>query len=145
MKFNWGIFAYSLFGVFVIFILTMVYYATKQNNELVTENYYEKELEFKDILVKEENSKQLTDTISYTISANSFEIKFPAEITSPITGTIYFYKPSSEAADINQPLNISNNVQSFNLSTFKKGMYKVKIDWMANKVKYYHEFPIVIH
>ncbi len=144
MKINWGFFAFSLFGVFVAFILGLVYYATQQNNELVTENYYEKELKFKDILDQEENSKQLKDSVTHVFNSSSLEIKFPSDITSPIAGSIYFYKPSNEAFDITKPLNVTNNIQKFDLALFHKGMYMVKVDWMANKVKYYHEFSIVI-
>lgn len=90
MKFNWGVFAFSLFGVFVVFMLGMVYFATKQNNELVTENYYEKELEFKDILVKKEHSALLLEQVTYQADLKSFNIVFPTEITTPIRVTLFF-------------------------------------------------------
>lgn len=143
MKINWGIFAFSLFGVFVVFMLGMVYFATKQNNELVTENYYEKELEFKEILVKKEHAALLTEQVTYQADSKSFNIVFPTEITTPISGNIVFYKPSDLKADKSFILEVKNNIQSFPFSAFEKGMYHVKIDWKANDVEYYHELTLV--
>lgn len=143
MKFNWGVFAFSLFGVFVVFMLGMVYFATKQNNELVTENYYEKELEFKEILVKKEHSALLLEQVTYQADLKSFNIVFPTEITTPISGNIVFYKPSDLKADKSFPLEVKNNAQTFQFSAFEKGMYHVKIDWKANDIEYYHELTLV--
>ena len=143
MKINWGIFAFSLFGVFVVFMLGMVYFATKQNNELVTENYYEKELEFKDILVKKGHSALLSEQVTYQLDLKSLHIVFPTEITTPISGNIVFYKPSDLKADKSFPLEVKNNFQTFQFSVFEKGMYHVKIDWKANDIEYYHELTLV--
>jgi hypothetical protein len=144
MKINWGIFAFSLFGVFVVFMLGMVYFATKQNNELVTENYYEKELEFKEVLKKKEQSSKLLETITFNTDETYLNLQFPKEIVGKITGEIVFYKPSNQTADKTVPLNVENNLQQFKLTDFEKGMYRVKVDWKANGNEFYNELDVVI-
>lgn len=144
MKFNWGIFAFSLFGVFVVFMLTMVFFASKQNNELVTENYYEKELEFKSILEKKNQANNLTEKVTFNIDADNLKLVFPKEIEGEISGEIVFYKPSNQTADKTIVFNTKNNIQQFKLTLFEKGMYRVKIDWNSSKKGYYNELDVVI-
>lgn len=144
MKFNWGIFAFSLFGVFVVFMLTMVFFASKQNNELVTENYYEKELEFKSILEKKNQANNLTEKVIFNIDADNLNLIFPKEIVGEISGEIVFYKPSNQTADKTIVFNTKNNIQQFKLTLFEKGMYRVKIDWNSSKKGYYNELDVVI-
>ncbi|HRN42370.1 MAG TPA: FixH family protein [Vicingus sp.] len=144
MKFNWGIFAFSLFGVFVVFMLTMVFFASKQNNELVTENYYEKELEFKTILEKKNQANNLTEKVIFNIDADNLNLIFPKEIVGEISGEIVFYKPSNQTADKTIVFNTKNNIQQFKLTLFEKGMYRVKIDWNASEKEYYNELDVVI-
>lgn len=144
MKFNWGVFAFSLFGVFVVFMLSLVYFATKQNNELVTENYYEKELEFKEVLIKKENTLKLSEQVSFELNSENMVISFPKEITEQITGKLFFYKPSNEKFDKDIAINTIENTQQIAISEFQKGMYHVKIDWKANNTDYFNEISIVI-
>lgn len=144
MKFNWGIFAFSLFGVFVVFMLTMVFFASKQNNELVTENYYEKELEFKTILEKKNQANNLTEKVIFNIDADNLNLIFPKEIVGEISGEIVFYKPSNQTADKTIVFNTKNNTQQFKLTLFEKGMYRVKIDWNSSEKGYYNELDVVI-
>lgn len=144
MKFNWGVFAFSLFGVFVVFMLTLVYFATKQNNELVTDNYYEKELEFKEVLVKKQNTTKLTEQVIFNITNENIEVLFPKEISKQITGKMYFYKPSNEQLDKEFVIKLINYTQQIPLQPFQKGMYHVKIDWKANNTDYFNEISIVI-
>lgn len=144
MKINWGVFAFSLFGVFVVFMLVLVYFATQQNNELVTENYYEKELAFKDVLTKKENTNNLKEQVKLNVLDKNLELVFPTEITNKIFGQITFYKPSDEKADQVFDINTTENKQLFELTSFQKGMYRVKVDWKANNVDYFNEISVVI-
>lgn len=144
MKINWGIFAFSLFGVFVVFMLSLVYFATQQNNELVTEDYYEKELAFKEVLIKKENATKLAEQAELTVVGENLELIFPKEITAEIMGQIFFYKPSDEKFDQTIDIKPTDNKQVFPISTFQKGMYRVKIDWKANDTSYFNEISVVI-
>ena len=65
MKLNWGIFAFGLFGSFALFMIGLAIYASQQTNELVTEDYYEKELEFKEVLKKQERTKLLNSELTW--------------------------------------------------------------------------------
>lgn len=145
MKFNWG-FGITLFIIlFVGFMLILVFNATKQNHELVTENYYEKELEFKDILVKKKRAlNTFKEQVKIDVKSEELIIIYPIEVTTTITGNILFFKPSSKKEDKLFEINTKDNKQTIPLSSLTKGMYKVKIDWTTNNNEFYNELTVVI-
>ena len=144
MKITWGTGAFIFFGVFVLFMLGLVYLTTQQSNELVTEDYYEKELDFKEVLKKKERTNLLSEQLTWTIENNELIVSFPNEIGKNISGKIIFFKPSSQKDDKEIPFQINSNTYKVNVKDFSKGMYKIKIDWQANDVEYFNEDQLVI-
>ena len=144
MKITWGTGAFIFFGVFVLFMLGLVYLTTQQINELVTEDYYEKELDFKEVLKKKERTNLLSEQLTWTIENNELIVSFPNEIGKNISGKIIFFKPSSQKDDKEIPFQINSNTYKVNVKDFSKGMYKIKIDWQANDVEYFNEDQLVI-
>ena len=71
-------------------------------------------------------------------------ITFPQEITTTITGTIIFFKPSSQKDDKKIPFKATSNNFNIDISDYSSGMYKMKIDWDANNTEYYNEDQIII-
>lgn len=145
LKFNWGVGITLFIILFVGFMLTLVFKAGQQNHELVTENYYEKELEFKAILDKKENAKNtFAEQLTCEIKKDSVIILFPPEVNGNITGNIYFFKPSKKADDITFKINTTDHSHSIPLQQLTSGMFKVKVDWQVNKEEYYNESTLVI-
>lgn len=145
MKFNWGVGITVFIALFVGFMVMMVLKAGKQNHELITEDYYEKELEFKDILTKKENALQaFKEQLKCVIEDGQVVFYFPEEVTSEISGTIYFFKPSKQDDDATFQIEASNNQQKIALDRLASGMYKIKADWYSNGKGYYNESTIVI-
>ena len=139
MKFNWGTGIFIFFGVFVIFMLSMVYLSSQQKNELVTEDYYKKELAFKEVLKKQERTEQLSEKLRWRITNEHLEIIFPKEVGSKIKGDLIFFKPSNQKDDKIFSFQITKNTYRINISEFSSGMYKLKIDWVANNISYFNQ------
>lgn len=144
MKFNWGTGAFLLFGGFVVFMLGLVFFASKQSHELVTDNYYEKELEFKNVLVKQELTEMLTEQLKIEIKGKELNLTFPKEVGNNIDGTIFFFKPSNINDDKEISFTTDNGTKTIDVANFSTGMYKVKVNWNASKKEYYNEKEIVI-
>lgn len=145
MKFNWGVGITIFIILFVGFMIILVLKAGNQNHELVTENYYEKELEFKDILVKKENALQsFNEQLTCKVEEENVVIIFPSEIKGEIKGSIYFFKPSKESDDATFEIVASDNQQKIGLDKLSSGMYKVKVDWNSDGEAFYNESTIVI-
>ena len=139
MKFNWGTGIFIFFVIFVIFMLTMVYLSSQQKSELVTEDYYENELAFKEIIKKEARTAKLSEKLSWQIINKQLIIQFPREVGEIITGEITFFKPSNQNDDKKISFQTSSNNYSIDVSKFFSGMYQLKIDWSANNIEYYNE------
>ncbi len=144
MKFNWGTGAFMLFGSFAIFMSGLAIFASMQSNELVTDDYYEKELEFKEVLKKQERTAMLSDQIKFKIDKEQFVIDFPKEVEGEIWGKVVFFKPSSKKDDKSIEFKTSNHIYKIDASGYSSGMYKVKVDWNASDIEYYNETEIVI-
>ena len=144
MKFNWGTGAFMLFGGFAIFMTCLAIFASMQSNELVTDDYYEKELEFEEVQKKQERTSQLSEQLLWKIEEGEFIVDFPNEITTEISGTITFFKPSSQKDDKSIEFKTTLGNYKIDLAAYSSGMYKVKIDWESSGVEYYNEGEIVI-
>ena len=56
MKFNWGVGIFTFYGLFVVFILALVFRSSQENYDLVTEDYYQQEIRFEEVINKRNNA-----------------------------------------------------------------------------------------
>ena len=61
-KSAWGIGIFAGYGVFIIFVLALVLYASIQDVQLVEESYYEKGLAYQDRIDRRDRANQLART-----------------------------------------------------------------------------------
>lgn len=138
MKFNWGHGITIAIIVCVLGLMTPVYLSMQQDIELVTEEYYAKELLFEKDIQKIKNFNKLKEDISIRMG-DSVYVQFPAYFnrsTSP-AGQITFYRPSDEILDVTADLNLNDSLyMAFPVSKFRKGKYEVIIDWKHEETPY---------
>ena len=139
MKLTWGVGVIGMFVAFVLFMLGLVYLATQQSHELVTENYYEEELSFIERKKREHRSKSLSEEVKWRIVDNTVHVDFPDEVGNAVSGVLKFYKPSAQRHDRTVPFESDSNVYIVDVSKFASGMYKLMIDWESGGVEYYKE------
>lgn len=146
MKLNWGTGIAIFIGIFIITMVSMVFKASQQSHELVTTDYYAKELDFQNLLQKSKRTlATFEQPIKTKIVANKLELTFPDEVENErITGSIYFFKASNQNKDLNVPIKTENRKQFFELSDFTRGKYDLKIEWKVNQDEYYTELEIRI-
>lgn len=147
IKFNWG------FGIVVCFILfgigtiAMVYISMTAHVDLVTDDYYEKELRYEDHIRLVRSADALEKPVMMELSGSSLNLTYP-DIGSPekYTGTIFFFRPSDKRGDFSREVRLDSlHAQSFPLSDFTSGLWRVKITWNVEDGKYYSEMPVVIY
>ena len=145
-KLNWGHSIFIAIVVCMISILTLVFKTVNQKIELVTEDYYPKELKYEDQITKQKNSAQLNNSIEIEID-DSIKIIFPKELEdhSLIKGEIWFYRASKMKDDIKDSIYLTNSYSiSYPLSKFSNGKYQVIIDWSYDKTSYLFKEDIYI-
>jgi nitrogen fixation protein FixH len=145
--FSWGTgIAIFIIG-FLILNVVFVFFAFGEKVDLVTENYYAKELKYQDEIDKQNNYASLEHEIQFIATGSSVTFKFPGKfITSEIKGEVHFYRPSNSSNDIIFPLEL-NNFGEFVIPTnsLKKGFWKIKLNWELKEEKYFREEKIFIN
>ena len=143
---NWG---YKIMLVYLIFISVMVFMAFKsseQNIELVTEDYYAKELKFQEQVDKQKRTHELKEQLSWNVDGKKIDIQFPTEMLSKnVKAEILFYNASEAKRDFTVACSPdSNGLCQVNSAKLQHGVYEMKIDWSAGGVNYYNEGTINI-
>jgi len=142
---NWG---YKILVVYVVFVAGIVFMVFKSSNEkmdLVTTDYYAKELKYQDKIDATTRANSLSEDIRYDINDKQIVLHFPKEFTGKkINGTAELYCPSDENKDIKQDFVADNAIVTININAGNKGQQELHISWQVNGVDYYFEKKIFI-
>ena len=146
LKLSWGTRIAILYIGFVLLIGLMMTLSMRQKIELVSDDYYDKELVFQSKIDEINNANALSEKISHSISDNSFSIQFPLQFKNhTVAGQILFFRPSDLSKDFKTKIQLDiNSQQNIELNNFSKGMYKMQISWNVNDTPYFSEETIVI-
>lgn len=142
---NYGHAITIAFVLFMLFILSMVFKAFTLNFDLVSENYYDKEIRYQEQIEKTKNSRALAKDISWLLKDEGIEIRFPEKENFAISGTLQLMRPSDKSKDIITPISLNkNNVQLIEASKLMTGKYLLQIEWQQGETSYFYESIIVI-
>src|SRR5664279_4484108 len=107
---NWG---YKIVVVYVIFVtgmLFLVYKSSTQNIELVTEDYYAKELVYQQKIDAVKRAGLLSAPVNIKFINHELTIYFPKDFASKkIAGDVTLYCPSDEKKDMNQKFSVTDS------------------------------------
>lgn len=146
-NFTWGHGIVLALGSFMIFILSMIFIFSRgmQNSELITDNYYEEELQYQKVIDAKNNADALPEKPVYSQNANGITIKFPAEINN---GNAKFKIDLHRAEDRNLdvireiPLNRDNAV-FLPAAILAEGNYVLRVMWTKDQQDYQMDYNIV--
>ncbi len=143
---NWGLKITLLYLGFVGMILTFVVKASMQDFHLVTENYYEAELQYEDQIQKIKLTSELSAEIDIQYDANADKImfKYPPQFEE-ISGNILLYRPSN--SNLDQTIEIHADeagMQEISSEEMMAGMWRIKINWQGGSNDFYQEKMVVV-
>jgi nitrogen fixation protein FixH len=145
---NWGWRIFILYTSFIAFMLVMVYKCTQQNIDLVTENYYAKELKFQDQYQRIQNSTAtgMQLGIEFKPENRLLAIAFPSQVTGQkVTGEVFFFRPDNKKLDYSVPVELaSGNLQQIDCNKMARGLWKVQVKWNAGDTGLYEEKQVFI-
>lgn len=140
MKFNWGTGIVIGIGTFMVFILQYVVRVqldARYDNELVTEDYYQQEIEIDGKYDREKNSKVLENPITIKTIGKDISITFPKEFDyKKITGTIFLYRPSSQKLDFELPISLSSLHLLIPNAELVDGRWDITVEWYYEGTPY---------
>lgn len=125
---NWGHKLVFFMVLFMLFIISMVVFISRQKVELVDANYYERGINYQ----QELNKYALTEGKDYTWRYESGAKQFHLRISefSDTKVMVRFYRPSDSKLDFETTLPISANGDfSFSTKEMVAGLWKVVGEW----------------
>ena len=140
---NWGYKILIIYSAFVLGIVFMVYKSTQQNIDLVTTDYYAKELVYQDRIDEAKRTSLLSAPVSIVEKNRQLEIVFPTEfIDKKITGSVKIYFPADEKKDAVKSFETTGSMVEMPIPEKNKGFHYVQVSWVADGLNYYYEQKI---
>ncbi len=131
--------------VFVVGILFLVYKTTTETNDLVTTDYYAKELEYQQTIDAAKRASKLSSTPIIEIKNDSLQIQFPREFNSKIVkANIEIYFAADENKDFSKTIETTNAIIKIKIPHTNKGLHEVHLKWDVDGINYYFEKKIFI-
>jgi len=142
---------WSILGFFIFLISTIiafVSFALGQNMQLVTKDYYERELRYQQEIDQSENAAVFGDKVGIKFDAPSqtVALKVPeALVAAGLEGTVEFYRPSNKELDFTAPLMPQpNGQQIIDVSELEDGFWRLRMHWRAEGKAFLYRDSIVI-
>jgi nitrogen fixation protein FixH len=139
---NWGTKIAIVYSSFVAFMLFMVYKAMSQKVDLISEDYYAKELLYEDRIQANKNSQALSAMPTLRAAADkTLILKMPNELKGKnIVGEINFFCPSNDKLDKKIPLSVdTSGIQIIAPHSIEQGRYRVQTTWQTDGLNYFSE------
>lgn len=133
MKFTWGHGIMVALGCFMIFIMSLIFFSGDMG-EMVTEDYYEKTINYQDDIDAVNRANSLTVKPQITQQANGFMIHFSEAVQS---GEVLFLRSENSKKDIVKPLKLNaKNEMLIHSVDLIRGEYEVSLRWKKNNQNY---------
>lgn len=140
-----------VWGTAIIYVLFacgtvgIVFFASRQKEELVSEDYYKREVAYQQKIEDIKRTNALKESISWKLSDDRKTMEFHFLPHTATTGSILFYRPSESSMD--KKIAIApdaNGVQQVNIDGLAKGLWKIKVEYTENNLRYYKEADVTL-
>ncbi len=140
MKFNWGTGIVVTIIAFIAFIMYFVITMSTDNtysHDLVTDKYYQAELNYQQEIDAEKNANRLTEKVTIEKNSKGLKINFPENfIPKNIKGKVFLYRPSNKQLDFEIPISISKTYLLVPEQRLVDGRWNMKIFWKHKNTNY---------
>ncbi|MGL2963786.1 FixH family protein [Flavobacterium sp. RSB2_4_14] len=133
MKINWGtgiVIAFALFMSFILYFVFKVQSDSKYDNELVTEEYYKKEIKVESDIQNTKNANNLKVQVEIKNTEKGIQITFPNDFDfKKIKGTVSLYRPSNQKLDFDTPISLSSPDLLIPKNNLVGGLWDIIVEW----------------
>ena len=142
---NWGTKILIVYVVFISGILFMVFKSSTQKTDLVTTDYYAKELKYQDKINEMNRVQALSTPVEFVIKDNALIIRFPKDFAGKkLTGEAVLYCPSDENKDLKNNFSVQDEPVKIIIPATNKGLHELHLSWQDGGITYYFEKKIFI-
>jgi hypothetical protein len=141
---NWGLKILIAYLVFVAGIAVMVIKSSQQNIDLVTTDYYAKELKYQERINAIVRTKALPVPVRYKINGEKLMVSFPSNfIGRTISGSIVLYCPSDKRKDVEAGF-VTDSCRAIIQLPATSGAFDLQIGWQDDGTAYYFEEKVFL-
>ncbi|MEM9050900.1 MAG: FixH family protein [Bacteroidota bacterium] len=143
---NWGHKIAIVYLAFMAFMIGMLVLSTKYDHELVTEDYYAKELAYQEKIDAGKNLAQSAFNVEVRKVDGKLKLLFDQlPVGHNLKGEVKFYKPDNELMDQTYPIELKAESQEMDLvSEGKYGRYKVQVSFELDGKQFYKEQELML-
>ena len=148
IKWNWGtgiVVAFVCFISFILYFVISMATDDRSNHELVTETYYEQELNFQQEIDAQEAAAALPHPlrIEKHPSGRGLSVYFPQDFeVEKISGTVSLYRPSNRQLDSEIPIALSDTHLLIPDNRLLGGRWDIRVAWQYKGKNYLHKESI---
>lgn len=147
MKWNWGtgiVIGMICFIGFILFFVIKMSTNDAYSHDLVTEEYYAKEMAYQTEIDAETNTYNLSEKMISKKVAEGWLITFPKELSpGSIKGNVFMYRPSNEKLDFETQIQLNNNDLIIPGNKLIEGRWNIILDWTYEGKSYMYKEEIV--
>ena len=146
-KFSWAHGIVLALGSFIAFILFLifVYSHGMQNSELISENYYEDELAYQEVIDAKNNADLLTTKPVYLQTGDGITITFP-DTVAPESSQVQFdlFRTDDSNLDVKNEVRLNTQKQfTIPKKVIMAGSYTLKLKWQRDKKPYQMDYDVL--
>ena len=146
-KLSWGHGVVIAMLGFIVFILSMLFLFPngQKNSEMVTDNYYEEELQYQDVINAKQKADELVEKPVYSQDASGIKIVFPKDYNNSNTQVKFVLnRTDDQNLDIKKETQLDAN-QSILIpaQVLKMGNYTLRLMWTKDKVDYRMDYDVI--
>jgi hypothetical protein len=134
--------------LFVLGTVTLVVMACSQRVDLVSPDYYERELKFQGQIDSAERTHRSASraSVAYDAAGRCITVSLPADLAGhDISGRIELYRPS--AAGMDRTVSLApdaKGVQRLDAAGLAPGLWKVRVSWTVERQDYFLDEKVVV-
>jgi len=138
----------SIIGFFIsafIFMATFVVWAMHQREDLVSADYYEREVRYQQQLDSMNRSQALATQVVVTFDPAQQAIIITLPAAQGATGQVHLYRPSDARLDREIPLALNGDgVQRLDAKALSGGLWKIRVKWNAQGKEYFLDQSVIV-
>lgn len=146
MKWHWGkglIVGMIAFMGFIMYFVVMMSSDKKFHHDIVTQDYYAKEMAYQTEIDQQENVLQLSGGIQGRRHEKGWMLHFPKEIQQHNTkGTIFLYRPSNKRLDTEFPMALTSSNLLIPDDKLVDGRWDIIVQWQTDGKAYLYKTSI---
>ena len=147
MKLNWGtgiVIAIITFMSFIMYFVISMSTGENYNHDLVSDKYYQNELEYQININATKNAKALKENIKIKKVPEGLKIYFPKEFNpKSITGKVFLYRPSNKQLDFEIHISLSNTYLLVPEKRLLGGRWNITVSWNYKNTAYLYQKELI--